>query len=462
MENLQNMRRLIGGIYRIGQIITTSSILLFCTAENRNTNDVVGLFVIEFPPTMPAASIERLLEPLRVRSSMQSQHVLHIHNCGIEGHRMYIATDPPHGLTLRYVMDNEYIDIARSLELIKQVANGVNDLHERGLVGLDLRPQLITVDTLGVCDHVQVDDIGLRSLLLSSGYAYSQQTNDISYIDPRYVPPEYMNQGQVGAGSDVYQLGILLFELVAGRLPFVGRTPADTGVLQSTEPVPRLADYAHDAPDVLQTILECAMAKQQSKRFANVKALLRALENVELHGDKAVSEPIDRGQKSSVALTSEMPLLDDVALRATLIDKPEHTVTAVHTLAQDIVIEPGVLAYLYHEKSGQPPQRILIKQKEATIGRTDPKRDYKPDIDLSDIDPEMTISRQHARIRCKENLFYIEDLKSRNKTRLGELALTPLKEVLLRHGDRLFFGKVCLQFGIPGQGDLPRLKQQKA
>jgi pSer/pThr/pTyr-binding forkhead associated (FHA) protein len=62
----------------------------------------------------------------------------------------------------------------------------------------------------------------------------------------------------------------------------------------------------------------------------------------------------------------------------------------------------------------------------------------------------MTISRLHARIRFEETFFYIEDLKSRNKTRLGELMLTPLKAELLQHGDRLQFGSVHMMFEIPG------------
>ena len=71
----------------------------------------------------------------------------------------------------------------------------------------------------------------------------------------------------------------------------------------------------------------------------------------------------------------------------------------------------------------------------------------------------MTISRQHARIRYEETFFYIEDLKSRNKTRLGELTLTPLKPELLQHGDLISFGSVRLIFKIPGMPDRPTFKR---
>jgi len=68
----------------------------------------------------------------------------------------------------------------------------------------------------------------------------------------------------------------------------------------------------------------------------------------------------------------------------------------------------------------------------------------------------MTVSRQHAQIRYEGTFFYIEDLKSRNKTRLSELALTPLKPELLQHGDCVQFGAVHLVFKVPGMADVQK------
>src|SRR5258708_14064721 len=87
----------------------------------------------------------------------------------------------------------------------------------------------------------------------------------------------------------------------------------------------------------------------------------------------------------------------------------------------------GIYAFLCLEKDGESIQRFAIKDKYVIVGRVDPKRGVKPEIDLTAIDPRMTVSRQHARIRYEKTFFYIEDLKSRNKTRLSELPLVPLK-----------------------------------
>jgi pSer/pThr/pTyr-binding forkhead associated (FHA) protein len=110
----------------------------------------------------------------------------------------------------------------------------------------------------------------------------------------------------------------------------------------------------------------------------------------------------------------------------------------------------GIYAYLCFEHSSKDIQRFAMTEKNVIVGRQDPKRGTMPDIDLSKLDPTMTVSRPHARISFEETFFYVEDLKSRNKTRLGELLLTPLKAELLQHGDSVQFGSVRMTFEIPG------------
>jgi pSer/pThr/pTyr-binding forkhead associated (FHA) protein len=109
--------------------------------------------------------------------------------------------------------------------------------------------------------------------------------------------------------------------------------------------------------------------------------------------------------------------------------------------------ESEAYAYLYYGE-GKEARRFAIKDNYVIVGRVDPKRGLKPEIDLTPIDPKMTVSRQHARISFEKTFFSIEDLKSRNKTRLGKLTLTPLKAELLKDGDVLHFGSVRVIFKV--------------
>jgi serine/threonine protein kinase len=465
---VQRNSRPIGGVYQVGQVITSGPFLTTYTAYNRNTSDVVGLLVIDLPPAFDPHAAEQLLAPLTRRRPVQSPHVLHVYDWGISEGQAYIATDPPRGITLRQLTDAENISLARSLTLAIQMTRGVAALQGHGIVDTDLRPQLITVDTIiGQDDRVQIDDVGLRTIFRQLGYVQGQNIHDIEYLDPRYMPPESIYQGIIGSSSDVYQLGILLFELITGRPPFVGRTPAETGIMQSNQPVPRMIQFKHDTPPGLQEIVDRAMAKYPLERYPHAAAMLAALEALPRPGRTApsrqlpVTAPAPAGiplpNAGSIALTSEMMVAAD--------NKPVEAIDTVigneriglHELLSDSLLpeDAKIYAFLDLEKAGEETQRIPLTEKYIIVGRLDPKRGITPEIDLTPFDPQATVSRQHARIRFEKTFFYIEDLKSRNKTRLRELVLMPFKAELLEHGDVICFGSVKLVFRIPGRHDTP-------
>jgi serine/threonine protein kinase len=448
----QRDSRLIGGVYMVGQVITSGGMLSAYTAHNRNTNDMVGLQVVEFPPTFDPYTMQQQLQPMEQRRSIQSPFVLRIRDWGIDGNRIYIATDPPRGMTLQHVLDNEDVTIERALDIARQLAQGVKVLHEYGSTGLDMRPQLITVDTVNVTDRIQLDDIGLRPLLKLLGYVPSQQTSDIGYLDPLYASPELINGAMVDARSDLYQLGLLLFALVTGRLPFVGHNPAETGILQSTAPVPRMAQFKHETSPAMQDVVDRALAKNPFERFPDAASFFAALENI----------PAPRRQISGEwgPFTKEMPSMgENTTGNSTVLEEPVLTEDDKTMLA--VPAGSTIYANLCYEKEGQGVQRLAILQKTVIVGRTDPKRGTKPDIDLTIFDPNMTVSRQHARIRYDDPFFYVEDLKSYNKTKLGELTLAPMQPELLQHGDTLKFGSVTLVFRVPGMPDRPVIKERK-
>ena len=466
---IQRNSRLIAGVYQVGQIITSGPLLTTYSAYNRNTSDVVGLLVIELPPGFDPTATRHLLAPLATRRLVYSPHVIRVYDWGVFENKAYIATDPPRGITLRQLMDTENIDLARALELACQMTRGMAALQGHGIVDTDLRPLLITVDTIGLDDRVQLDDVGLRIIFRQLGYVPGQSMQDISYLDPRYMAPEHIYQGIISSASDVYQLGILLFELVTGRPPFVGQTPAETGVLQGRSPVPNMAQLKHNTPPELQRIVERALAKHPQQRYPHATAMLADLEALHLPRIHALSGEwqtvrppgsttghVQAGK--SAGLTTEMPQ----APKDLPIDAADTLVESKQTLRQmasgsdPLVPEDAtVYAYLDYEKDGEVALRLPIKDTYVIIGRLDPKRGITPEVDLTTIDPQATVSRQHARIRFEKTFFYIEDLKSRNKTRLGELVLTPLKPELIQHGDVVCFGSLKMIFRVPGMHTTP-------
>jgi FHA domain-containing protein len=112
-------------------------------------------------------------------------------------------------------------------------------------------------------------------------------------------------------------------------------------------------------------------------------------------------------------------------------------------------------AFLDIQQDEQVVQRIAIAENKLIVGRADPTRRIIPEIDLTPFDPSNTVSRQHAQIHLEQNGFLIEDLNSRNKTRLDEVTLTPHKQELLQNGDIVSFGSVKATFRLLGTSELP-------
>ncbi|HYX50068.1 MAG TPA: FHA domain-containing protein, partial [Ktedonobacteraceae bacterium] len=173
-------------------------------------------------------------------------------------------------------------------------------------------------------------------------------------------------------------------------------------------------------------------------RFPNAGALLEALEALPIRhepGHVSAGPPAGFMTTEDQTVMSSDAQVKDVALENT-----------------HIVDGKKAYAYLLFEDEGQERRTFAITSKYVVVGRVDPKRGLKPEVDLTAIDPGMTVSRQHARIRYEKTFFSIEDLKSRNKTQLGKLTLTPMKAELLRDGDVLRFGSVRVIFRASDPG----------
>src|SRR3989442_3849951 len=104
LEEARKNPRLIGGVYQVGQVITTGPMLTVYSAYNRNTSDVVGLLVLELPPMIDAETAQRLLDPLERQRLVNTLHVIHADDWGIDGCRPYIAADSPAGVALRHAV----------------------------------------------------------------------------------------------------------------------------------------------------------------------------------------------------------------------------------------------------------------------------------------------------------------------------------------------------------------------
>lgn len=446
---------IINNRYRLGPELIPGSVAVLYSGVSLETGESVALLLAEPPSRLDSILRRKLLQPIQSLIPVQHPHLLRVRDVGLDGPYCFIVTDL-RGRLLREQLESGATSIKHAVEVAWQVAQGLSILHAQGIYEIDLRPERVIIEGGETNITARIGDVGIRNFLWSLGYL-DTSGNPLFQLDPRYAAPEQLKQTSTGPATDVYTLALLLFEMIAGHAPFEGRTPAETRAMQLSAPVPLLQPLRGQASAELQSFIEQAMAKHPSLRFKDMPTFSQALGKLLAALPDYESSPSSPRHPFQTALIGQA-IGDLQPTRPKPVPPPSSALDALDTLDRETnpMPEPGDED---DEQTVQVPgrARLLIGQSErkkvilltrlpATLGRADPNRQLSPDIDLSPYDPKRSISRKHARIIREGDLFYIEDLKSRNKTWLGELELTPYERQLLRRHDTIQLGLLEMTF----------------
>src|SRR5207302_834832 len=253
-----------------------------------------------------ADRLRRFQQEARAASALNHPNILTIHEIGeIDGHP-FIATEFIDGQTLREHTAKALIKLEEALDVAAQVASAVAAAHKAGIIHRDIKPENIMIRHDG---FVKVLDFGLVKLTekgATDSEASTLVNTDAGVVmgTARYMSPEQARGKKVDARTDIWSLGVVLYELVAGRLPFEGGTPSDVlSLILQREPAP-LVRYAPEVPTELERIVRKALRKDREERYQTIKDLLIDLRNLrkelELSAEMERSAPpISAGPVSS-------------------------------------------------------------------------------------------------------------------------------------------------------------------
>jgi len=188
--------------------------------------------------------------------------------------RPFIVMEHVAGLTLREVGERGVPPIGGVVQAMTEVLLALDAAHDAGIVHRDLKPDNVMITAAG---HAKVLDFGIAKLVHRPG---PRTLTGVALGTPFYMAPEQIDGGTIDPRTDVYAAGCVLFELLTGRRPF--DAPTDYGVMhaQLVEPAPSARAIRAEVPEVLDQIVLQAMAKRPDDRFANAKAMARALQQV--------------------------------------------------------------------------------------------------------------------------------------------------------------------------------------
>lgn len=202
-------------------------------------------------------------------AGLEHPNIVNIYDVGSEDGRHYIVMEHVEGITLKtYIEKKGQLTFKESVSIAIQVARGIEAAHNKQIIHRDIKPQNIMISTEG---KVKVMDFGIAKAA-SSNTISSDVMGSVHYSSP-----EQARNGFVDARSDIYSLGIVMYEMVTGRVPFDGDTTVSVAIQHLQEEIPNPANYTPDLPVSMEKIILKCTQKNPDRRYQNIRDLLNDL-----------------------------------------------------------------------------------------------------------------------------------------------------------------------------------------
>jgi serine/threonine protein kinase len=259
--------------------------------------------------------VSRFDQEARAVSALNHPNIITIFEVGeVEGVH-FIATEFVDGPTLRQQMTGAQMSMGEMLDIAIQVAIALSQAHEAGIVHRDIKPENIMRRRDG---YIKVLDFGLAKLIepVSSGKASEENseartkvliTTDPGHVvgTPRYMSPEQIRGQVIDYRSDIFSLGVVLYEMIAGHPPFDGATPGEVCAAILNHSPPPLARYCSEVPSELERIVGKSLARNRELRYQSMKDLLIDLRS--LKQEMEFAERLGRSGSSGFVDSARQP-----------------------------------------------------------------------------------------------------------------------------------------------------------
>jgi serine/threonine protein kinase/predicted Zn-dependent protease len=271
--------------YRILQKLGAGGMGEVFLAEDLKLGRKVALKLLSEEYTSNRDRLHRFEQEACAASSLNHPNILTIYEVGAEADRHYIATEFIDGVTLRSRILDQSLEISEILDIAIQIASALDEAHSANIVHRDIKPENIMIRRNG---YVKLLDFGLAKLTErtvdrstldaeASTRVYVQTDVGVVMGTSHYMSPEQTRGLPVDARTDIWSLGIVMYEMTAGKPPFMGDTSTDVLVaITQKEPQP-LGRFSSDVPAELEWIITKALRKDREERYQTAKELLTDL-----------------------------------------------------------------------------------------------------------------------------------------------------------------------------------------
>src|ERR1044071_3721555 len=366
--------------YRILEKLGAGGMGVVYLAEDMKLGRKVAIKILNEEFTTNKDRLHRFEQEASAASNLNHPNILTIHEVGTDDGRHYIATEYIDGTTLRRKIAATKLETPEILDIAVQVASALEEAHSAGIVHRDIKPDNIMVRRNG---YVKVLDFGLAKLTETvdrtpadaeaATRVLVQTDAGVVMGTSHYMSPEQARGRPVDARSDIWSLGVLIYEMVAGRTPFEGETATDVIVAITQKEPPPLARFAPHVPAELEWIVMKALRKDRDERYQTVKELLTDLRRLkqrlefESELERSAAPGSFSGSRISAPPTAPDRAIPTAEKPLTHVSSAEYIATGIkrHKLAAAIIallviVGTGSAFYLYTRNSKPLTERDTV------------------------------------------------------------------------------------------------------
>lgn len=407
------------GQYKLVHLIGEGGIATVYKAYQQSLDRWAAVKVLHSDDQNVLARFEREAKAV---ANLRHRNILMVYEYGIEENLPYIAMEIVEEGTLENYLTGKPMEWTKAVNIALHLANALHYAHQRGLIHRDVKPSNILMPQE---DWPLLADFGLVKV---SDEDRALTATGMIMGTPSYIAPEQARGEKIGIHADMYALGVILFEMIAGRLPFAYENANYLMLAHIQEEPPSPREFNPNCPENVEKIILKALEKSPEDRYTDMETMGAALRR---------------------ALRSSAPYL---------VDSDSSTIQMSNETASLTGPEPSE-NFRPQQDQPAPPKgvRFLLPEKNISIPLPEPEKNglivgrtygaNQVDIDLGPHGAvELGISRRHSRLTKQDDIWLIDDLSSLNGTHVNNVKLTPDTPVPLKNGDVIQLGRMYLIF----------------
>lgn len=271
MDNLINQR--LDGRYLIEQLLGSGGMANVYKGYDTQTGRTVAIKVLREEFLENTDLVRRFKNESKAISVLDHPNIVKVYDVNMTGNLQYIVMEYIDGITLKEYMEYraQPLTYKETLHFVTQVLLALHHAHEKGIVHRDVKPQNIMLLSNG---SIKVMDFGIARFSRSE----SQTMTDKAIGSVHYISPEQARGDTTDAKADIYSVGIMMYEMLSGKLPFDSDSPVSVAIKQISDTPTPLRQLNAAVPEALEAITNRAMAKDPRDRYPSARAMLADLE----------------------------------------------------------------------------------------------------------------------------------------------------------------------------------------